>query len=49
MSVGELLLKFAGETLLDLVEAREERDGDEDDDGALAVAHFELEMYVSTW
>ena len=28
--------------LLDLVEALEERDGDEDDDGLLAVADFKL-------
>lgn len=28
--------------LLDFVEAGEERDGDEDDDGLLAVADFEL-------
>lgn len=42
MSVTELLLQFSGESLLDLVEVLEERDGDEDHDGALAVADFEL-------
>jgi len=42
VAVGELLLEFAGQALLDLVEAREEGDGDEDDDGALAVRDFEL-------
>lgn len=42
MAVGELLLEFTGQALLDLVEAAEERDGDEDDDGLLAVADFEL-------
>lgn len=42
VAVGELLLELAGQTLLDLVEAGEERDGDEDNDGTLAVANFEL-------
>ena len=42
VAVGEFLLEFAGQALLDLVEAGEEGDGDEDDDGALAVADFEL-------
>ena len=42
MTVGELLLELAGEALLDFVEAGEEGDGDEDDDGLLAVANFEL-------
>lgn len=35
LSVGELLLEFAGETLLNFVEAWEERDGHEDNDGFL--------------
>jgi len=34
--------EFAGETLLNFVEAGEEWDGDEDDDGFLAMADFEL-------
>ena len=42
VAVRELLLEFAGEALLDLVEAREEGDGDEDYDCFLAVADFEL-------
>ncbi len=42
MAVGELLLEFASQALLDLVEARQEGYGDEDDDGALAVADLEL-------
>ena len=42
MAVGELLLEFAGQALLDLVETREEWHGDEDHDGALAMADFEL-------
>jgi len=42
MSVGELLFKFAGEALLDLVKPWEEWDGNEDDDCFLAVADFEL-------
>ena len=42
VAVGELLLEFAGQALLDLVEAGEEGDRDEDNDGALAVANFEL-------
>lgn len=42
VTVGELLLEFAGEALLDLVEAGEEGHGDEDDDCALVVADFEL-------
>ena len=40
--VRELLLQFACQALLDLVEAGEEGDGDEDHDRALAVANFEL-------
>ena len=44
VAVGELLLELAGQALLDLVEAGEERDGHKDDDGALAVANFELEL-----
>lgn len=49
MTVRELLLQLAGQTLLDLVEAGEEGDRDKDDDGALAVADFELqrEIFVS--
>lgn len=43
VAVGELLFQLAGETLLDLVEAGEERDGHEDDDGFFAVADFDLE------
>ena len=42
VAVGELLLEFAGEALLDLVEAWEERNGDEDYDCFLAVANFDL-------
>jgi hypothetical protein len=42
MSIGEFLFEFTGEALLDLVEALEERDGNEDDDGLLAMADFEL-------
>lgn len=42
MTIGELLLELAGQALLDLVEAGEERNGDKDDNGALAVADFEL-------
>lgn len=42
MTVGELLLELAGQALLDLVEAGEERNGDKDNDGALAVADLEL-------
>jgi hypothetical protein len=42
VAVGELLLEFAGEALLDFVEAREEGDWDEDYDGAFAVTDFEL-------
>lgn len=42
VAVGKLLLKFAGETLLDLVEIGEQRDGDEDDNGAFSTSDFEL-------
>jgi hypothetical protein len=42
MAIGELLLEFASEALLDLVEAGKERDGHKDDNGALAVTDFEL-------
>lgn len=42
MAVGELLLELTGQTLLNLVESGQERDGDEDDDGAFSVANFEL-------
>lgn len=34
--------------LLDLVEARQQRDGDEDDDGFLAVADFKLLDWINT-
>jgi len=44
VSVRELLLEFAGESLLHLVEVREERDWDEDHDCALAMADFELRI-----
>lgn len=43
VTVGELLFEFAGEALLDFVEAGEDGDWHEDDDGAFAVADFELE------
>jgi hypothetical protein len=43
VAVRELLLQLAGQALLDFVKAGEERDGDEDDDGFFAVAHFDLE------
>ena len=46
MAVRELLLEFAGQALLDLVETGKEGDGDKDHDGALAVADFELEEIV---
>lgn len=42
MSVGELLLEFSGQSLLDLVEVLKERNWDEDDDCALSVTNFEL-------
>lgn len=42
VAVGELLLELTGQALLDLVEALEERDGDEDDNGLLAVADLNL-------
>lgn len=42
VSVGELLLEFSGQSLLDLVEVLKQRNGHEDDDCALVVAHFEL-------
>jgi hypothetical protein len=45
VAVGEFLLEFAGQALLDLVEAGEEGNGDEDDDRALVVADFELWVY----
>ena len=47
MSVGELLLEFTGEALLDLVEAGKQRDGDEDYNGTFAMADFELWRTVS--
>jgi hypothetical protein len=43
VAVRELLLQLAGQALLDFVEAGEERDGNEDDDGFFAVADFNLE------
>ena len=46
MSVRELLLEFAGESLLHLVEIREERHWDEDHDCALAMADFELQILL---
>jgi hypothetical protein len=42
MAVRELLFELAGQALLHFVEAGEERDGDEDDDGFFAVADFDL-------
>lgn len=42
VAVGELLLELTGQALLDLVEAGEERDGDEDDNGTFSVADLEL-------
>lgn len=42
VAVGELLLELAGKTLLDLVEVGQEGDGDEDNDGLLAVADLNL-------
>ena len=47
MSIGEFLLEFASEALLDLVEAGKERDGDEDYNGTFAVADFELWMILA--
>jgi hypothetical protein len=43
MAIGEFLFEFAGEALLNLVEAWKEGDRDEYDDGFLAVADFDLE------
>jgi hypothetical protein len=43
VAVGELLFELAGQALLDFMEAREERDGNEDDDGFFAMADFDLE------
>jgi hypothetical protein len=42
MAVRELLFELAGQALLNLVEAGEERDRYEEDNGALAMADFEL-------
>lgn len=42
MSVAELLLKLSGESLLNLVEVREERNWDKDDNRAFTVADFKL-------
>lgn len=39
-------LEEEGVPLLDFVEGLEERDGDEDDDGFLAVADFDLRMKI---
>lgn len=47
MPVGELLLEFTSEALLDLVEAGKKRDGDEDYNGTFAMADFELWRSVS--
>ena len=43
MTVGELLLELARETLLDFMEAGEERDGDEYCYGLFAVTDFDLD------
>ena len=43
VAVGELLFELARQALLDFVEAWEEGNGDEDDDGFFAVADFDLE------
>jgi hypothetical protein len=43
VAVGELLLELAGQTLLNLVEVGQEGDGDEDNDGLLAVADLNLD------
>jgi len=42
VAVGELLFEFTGQSLLDLVEALEERNWDEDDNCLLSVANIEL-------
>ena len=42
VAVAELLLELTGKSLLDLMEILQERDWDEDNDCALAVADFEL-------
>lgn len=42
VAVGELLLELTGQALLDLVEALEKRDGDEDDDRLLSVTDLDL-------
>jgi hypothetical protein len=42
VAVRELLLKLAGEALLDAVEALQGRDGDKDDNSLLAVADLDL-------
>jgi hypothetical protein len=49
VTVGELLLELAGQALLDLVEAGEERNRDEDNNGALVVADLELERCLSVF
>ncbi len=43
VAVREFLFELAGEALLDLVEAGEEGDGDEDYDGFFSVADLDLE------
>lgn len=45
VTVGELLLEFAGKALLNLVEAGKERDRNEDDDCALVVADLKLQLF----
>jgi hypothetical protein len=42
MAVRELLLKLAGESLLDLVEGLQLRNGDEDDNSLLSTTEFNL-------
>lgn len=42
VSVGELLLKLSGQTLLNLVERLEERDWDKDDDSLLATTDLDF-------
>jgi hypothetical protein len=42
VAVRELLLKLAGESLLNLVEGLQLRNGNEDDDSLLATTEFNL-------
>lgn len=42
VTIGELLLEFTGQALLDLVESLEERNWDKDDDCLLAMANLDL-------